>query len=196
TLNWLRKTASETNIAICGSLIISENDAFYNRFVFMPHDGQHQIYDKRHTFTLSRENEVYQSGRKKVTFDFKGWKICPQVCYDLRFPVWSRNVEDYDLLIYVANWPKERIYAWDALLKARAIENMSYCIGVNRIGSDGNGYKFSGHSAAYDGLGNRIAEFKESENAVKSVTLQHAHLEDIRQRLKFLDDRDNFTLEV
>src|SRR5690606_8547629 len=116
-------------------------------------NGKISRYDKRHTFTLAGEDKVYSAGTQKLIVDYKGWKICPLVCYDLRFPVWSRNPDNYDVLIYVASWPAKRMVAWDTLLKARAIENMSYCVGVNRVGKDGNNHEYSGNSAAYDVLG-------------------------------------------
>ncbi|WP_179022640.1 amidohydrolase [Winogradskyella forsetii] len=194
TLNWLKTKAKEKQVAIMGSLVISENKNFYNRMVCVEPSGNMTHYDKRHTFTLAGEHEVYSAGTEKVIFNYKGWKICPLVCYDLRFPVWARNVEDYDLLIYVANWPKIRIDAWDALLKARAIENMAYCIGVNRVGLDGNQYEYSGHSAAYDVLGNRIDTISESEVATEIVTLEKDSIEKYRKKLNFLNDRDDFNL--
>lgn len=196
TVSWLKNLSRIQDIAICGSLVITEGGHFFNRFVFVSPEGEIKTYDKRHTFTLSGEDKVYKRGTEKIIVNYKGWKICPQVCYDLRFPAWSRNLEDYDLLIYVANWPVVRIDAWDALLKARAIENMSYCVGVNRIGSDGNGYEFNGHSAAYDGLGNKIAGFEDNEEGLNVVNLQKAPLIDIRDKLRFLQDRDSFILEV
>src|SRR5690606_26947134 len=128
TVAWMQKTASETHAAIVGSVIISEANKFYNRLLFVEPSGAITHYDKRHTFTLAGEDKVYASGTQKIIIDYKGWKICPLICYDLRFPVWARNTENYDALIYVGNWPKPRILAWDTLLKARAIENMSYCI--------------------------------------------------------------------
>ena len=127
TVAWMKKKALKTNAAIIGSLVISEDGKFYNRLLFVEPSGDIHIYDKRHTFTLAGEEKIYASGTKKLIVDYKGWKICPLVCYDLRFPVWARNTENYDVLLYVANWPKPRILAWDTLLKARAIENMSYC---------------------------------------------------------------------
>ncbi|MBT8271129.1 MAG: amidohydrolase [Flavobacteriaceae bacterium] len=196
TIKWLKEQADHFQTAICGSMIIKDHGKFYNRFLMVFEDGAISTYNKRHTFTLSGEDKIYERGYEKVIVDLKGWKICPMVCYDLRFPVWSRNVEDYDLLIYVANWPVERIDAWDALLKARAIENMSYCVGVNRIGEDGNGYKFNGHSAAFNGLGNRLAEFEEDEAGYKQVEMNRDHLTEIRESLMFLQDRDEFNLEV
>jgi len=194
TIAWMKKTAIEKQAAIGGSLVIKENDVFYNRFVFVKPNGSIETYDKRHAFTLAGEHRVYKAGTKKVVFDFKGWKLCPLVCYDLRFPVWSRNVENYDVLMYVANWPKPRINAWDTLLKARAIENMSYCIGVNRVGIDINNHEYSGHSAVYDGLGNLLTSLKNNEEGIEIVSLEKTHVSTIRNKLKFLDDRDPFTV--
>ena len=194
TINWMKEIAKKDNSAICGSLVISENNNHYNRFVFVTPDGNIEYYDKRHTFTLAGEDKVYNAGKKRLIIDYKGWKICPLVCYDLRFPVWARNTENYDLLLYVANWPKPRVNAWDALLKARAIENMSYCIGVNRVGLDSNSHEYSGHSAAYDGLGECMTSIQPNEEKTEVITLEKNHLEVIRRKLKFLDDRDSFTL--
>lgn len=195
TIVWMKVIAKKTNSAICGSLVISENDDFYNRFVFVKPDGTLEYYDKRHTFTLAGEHKVYKAGKSRLIVDYKGWKICTLVCYDLRFPVWARNTDNYDILLYVANWPKPRINAWDALLKARAIENMSYCIGVNRVGLDHNNYDYSGHSAAYDGLGECITNIAPNKEQIAIATLDKNHIKDIRQGLKFLDDRDEFTLK-
>ncbi|MAX71576.1 MAG: nitrilase family protein, partial [Flavobacteriaceae bacterium] len=153
-------------------------------------------YDKRHTFTLAGEHKVYTAGNEKVIFNYKGWKICPLVCYDLRFPVWARNVEDYDVLIYVANWPMIRVAAWDALLKARAIENMAFCIGVNRVGLDGNDYEYSGHSSAFDVLGNRLDTITERKETVEVLTLEKSHISKYREKLGFLKDKDSFDLLV
>ena len=194
TIAWLKEKAKEKQAVIIGSLVISENDNFYNRLVCVEPSGHITHYDKRHTFTLAGEHKVYTAGTEKVIFNYKGWKICPLVCYDLRFPVWARNVEDYDLLLYVANWPKVRINAWDTLLKARAIENMSYSIGVNRVGLDGNNYEYTGHSAAYDVLGNRIDTISENKEATEIVILDKAHIKKYREKLNFLNDKDGFNL--
>lgn len=196
TITWLKKVAKEKQVAITGSLVISENENYYNRMVSVEPSGTITQYDKRHTFTLAGEHKVYTSGTEKVIFNYKGWKICPLVCYDLRFPVWARNIEDYDLIIYVANWPKIRISAWDALLKARAIENMSYCIGVNRVGLDGNNYEYSGHSAAYDVLGNRIDSLPKNVEATETIILERNQIKKYREKLNFLNDRDDFSLKV
>jgi predicted amidohydrolase len=143
---------------------------------------------------LAGEDKVYSSGKKRIVLDFLGWKICPLICYDLRFPVWARNTNNYDLLIYVANWPERRISAWDALLKARAIENMSYCFGVNRTGTDGNGHQYNGHSAAYDVLGEQISESNNEIEFTQTIRLQKSHIEKNRKHLQFLNDMDTFEL--
>lgn len=195
TLNWMREMAKLKDAAVTGSVIITENDNYYNRLFFVFPDGSYKIYDKRHTFTLAKEDQTYSAGKDRLIVDYKGWKICPLVCYDLRFPVFARNTEDYDLLIYVANWPSKRVFAWDTLLKARAIENMSYCIGVNRTGNDGDGYEYNGHTAAYDCLGKNLTELDREEPFVEEITLEKKHLEETREQLKFLQDRDKFTLK-
>jgi len=195
TIEWMQKIASEKNTAIAGSIIISENENYYNRFLFVHPSGTVDKYDKRHLFTLAREEKVYTSGKEKLIVNYKGWKICPLVCYDLRFPVLARNVEDYDVLLYVANWPKPRISAWDALLKARAIENMSYAIGVNRVGIDENNHEYSGHSVAYDGLGKKLTHFKTNIEDKAIVTLRKKHLAEIRNKFNFLNDKDLFEIK-
>lgn len=196
SLDWMREMAASKDAAITGSLIISEDGQFYNRLFFVYPDGSYKTYDKRHTFTLAREDETYTAGTRRLITEFKGWKICPLICYDLRFPVWSRNTEDYDLLIYVANWPEKRVNAWDALLKARAIENMSYCIGVNRIGKDGDGYVYNGHSSVFDPLGKELTPPECSEELIGVYTLDFEYLKETRSSLKFLQDRDRFSLDV
>lgn len=194
TISWMQKMAQLKNAAITGSLVITEKDHFYNRLLFVHPNGEVEHYDKKHTFTLAGEHKVFESGNKQLSVKFMGWNIRPLICYDLRFPVWARNTTDYDLLIYVANWPKVRIAAWDTLLKARAIENMSYCIGVNRIGLDDNGHEYPGHSAAYDALGNRLDTNTDNKEGVAIVTLEKSHIEMYRNKLGFLKDADKFTL--
>tara|TARA_R110000868_G_scaffold243402_2_gene499331 strand:+ start:1230 stop:2009 length:780 start_codon:yes stop_codon:yes gene_type:complete len=194
TVFWMRSMALKTNSAIVGSLIISEENKFYNRLLFVEPSGTIQIYDKRHTFTLVGEEKTYASGNKKLIVEYKGWKICPLICYDLRFPVWSRNTEDYDVLLYVANWPKPRIFAWDTLLKARAIENMCYCIGVNRVGLDELQNEYCGHSVVNDALGNDMTSLKPNKEHIEVVTLERNHVNFYRNKLKFLNDRDDFTI--
>ncbi len=194
SVQWMVDTAKQQNTALAGSLIISENEGFYNRLFFVFPDGTFKTYDKRHTFTLAGEHEIYNSGNEQVIIDYLGWKIFPLVCYDLRFPVWARNTMGYDLLLYLANWPKKRIQAWDALLKARAIENMSYCAGVNRVGLDGNGHEYTGHSAVYDVLGEQVSTKDFERGFAETVVLTKAHIEKNRRHLRFLDDRDAFSL--
>lgn len=194
TITWLKDLASKKKSAITGSLVIEEEGHYYNRLVFVHPNGTIESYDKRHTFTLAGEHKVYSAGTQKLIVNYKEWNICPLVCYDLRFPVWARNVENYDVLIYVANWPKVRTAAWDALLKARAIENMSYCIGVNRVGTDGNDHDYSGHSAAYDVLGNRMDSIPPHKEFIEIVTLNKEDLQTYRTKLNFLEDRDSFFL--
>jgi omega-amidase len=194
TIQWLQSVAKAKNSAITGSLVIKENDNFYNRLLFVFPSGELQFYDKRHLFTLAGEDKVYTSGKSKLIVEYQGWKICPLICYDLRFPVFARNVEDYDLLIYVANWPKQRINAWDILLKARSVENMCYTIGVNRIGFDNNNFEHVGHSQAVDFLGNYVLEPQETEG-VFIVELNKEILLETRKKLGFLNDRDSFELK-
>ena len=195
TVLWMQKLATQKNTAITGSVVIKENSNYYNRLLFVFPNGEIEHYDKKHTFTLAGEHKAYKAGSTVLMVNYLGWKICPLVCYDLRFPVWARNSSDYDVLLYVANWPKVRIAAWDTLLKARAIENMSYCIGVNRVGLDGNNFEYSGHSAAYDVLGERLDAITIGKEATEIVTLKKDHISKYREKLGFLNDRDQFTLE-
>lgn len=194
TLKWMKLEANKKRCAITGSIIVKEGAHFFNRLYFVLPNGDYEQYDKRHTFTLAGEHKTYTAGEKHLLVDYKGWKICPLICYDLRFPVWARNTWDYDVLIYVANWPVKRITAWDTLLKARAIENMSYCIGVNRTGLDGNGYEYNGHSAVYDALGTQISTAEFEKEFVATIILKKSHIEEHRKHLQFLADRDHFTL--
>ena len=193
TVLWLQAVAKAKNSAITGSLVIQENGNYYNRLVFVFPSGAIKTYDKKHLFTLAGEYKAYTSGTQKLLIDYKGFKICPLICYDLRFPVFARNTEEYDLLIYVANWPKPRINAWDALLKARAIENMCYTIGVNRIGEDPNKHDYPGHSQVIDELGNYLIEPQETEG-VFITTLNKNTLLATRKKFGFLNDRDAFTM--
>lgn len=193
TISWLKETAKSKNCAVTGSLVIKENGNYYNRLVFVFPDGEIQHYDKRHLFTLAGEDKIYKTGKEKLIVEYKGFKICPLVCYDLRFPVFSRNTEDYNLLIYVANWPKIRTNAWDILLKARAVENMSYVIGVNRVGTDNNNHQYIGHSQAIDFLGNYNIEPQENEGIFIAEIDKNQMLE-TRKKLNFLADKDDFQL--
>ncbi|WP_298762416.1 amidohydrolase [uncultured Polaribacter sp.] len=194
TVSWMQKMAKKNNFAITGSIVIQENNNYYNRLVFIHPTGKIESYDKRHSFTLAGEHKVYTSGSEKIIIHFKGWRICPLICYDLRFPVWARNTENYDLLIFMANWPVTRIKAWKTLLKARAIENMSYTIGINRTGKDANDYQYSGNSLLIDYLGEEIATLKENETGVLKATLFKNEQDAIRTKLGFLNDKDFFKL--
>ncbi|MEC8682254.1 MAG: amidohydrolase [Bacteroidota bacterium] len=191
---WMKATSKAKQAALAGSLMIQEHDNYYNRFYFITPDGNSTTYDKRHTFTLAGEHKVYKRGEKPVIATYKGFKFLLQVCYDLRFPVFARNTSNYDVMLYVANWPKKRVFAWDTLLKARAIENMSYCIGVNRVGVDGGNYEYNGYSGIYDSLGATLA-FAEAEEKTIYATLSKAHLEETRNQLNFLADQDAFILK-
>ncbi len=193
TISWLKKLAKIKNCAITGSLVIHENDNYYNRMVFVHPSGKIDAYDKRHLFTLAGEEKVYTKGNEKAIVNYNNWNICLQICYDLRFPVFARNVENYDLLLYVANWPKVRIMAWDALLKARAIENMTYTIGVNRIGTDANALEYTGHSRIIDFLGNEILSC-ENELGVFIIEIDKNQQTQTRQKMNFLNDKDAFQL--
>ena len=195
TVLWLQSLAKQKNFAITGSLIILENEKYYNRMLFVFPSGKIRYYDKRHLFSLAGEDQFYTSGEEKVIVEYLDWKICLQVCYDLRFPVFARNVENYDLLLYVANWPKVRTNAWDTLLKARAIENLSYVAGVNRVGLDANNYEHVGHSQVIDFLGNFILEPQETES-VFIVELDKKAMIETRKKLDFLNDKDIFEIKI
>lgn len=193
TFQWMVLQAQNLNTALTGSFIVKENRNYYNRLFFVFPDGSFKKYDKRHTFTYAKENESYSAGESRLLIDYKGWRICPLICYDLRFPVWSRNTDDYDILIYIANWPEARTVAWNTLLRARAIENMAYCVGVNRVGRDGNDHHYVGHSAIFDALGAQISPSAFDE-FIQTVTLDHEKLIAARKRFGFLNDRDSFHL--
>ena len=194
TIQWMQSLAKAKNSAITGSLVVKENENFHNRLLFVFPSGEMQIYDKRHLFTLAGEDKVYTSGNQKLIVEYLGWKICPLICYDLRFPVFARNVENYDVLIYVANWPKSRIQAWDILLKARSVENLCYTVGVNRVGLDNNNLEYDGHSQMVDFLGNYALKPQENEG-VFIVELNKQKLVETRKKLGFLNDRDSFELK-
>ncbi|GAA3753124.1 nitrilase family protein [Flavobacterium ginsengisoli] len=195
TIEWMKLKAKQKNAAVAGSVVITENEKYYNRMIFVFPSGEFQYYDKRHSFSLAGEDKVYTCGNQKVIVDYLDWKICLQICYDLRFPVFARNVENYDLILYVANWPKVRTNAWDALLKARAIENLSYVVGVNRIGNDAHNYEHIGHSQAIDFLGNYVLEPQE-KNGVFVIELDKNTMYETRKKLDFLSDKDQFEIKL
>jgi predicted amidohydrolase len=189
-VDWMRKKASEKNCVLTGSLMIQENENFYNRLIWMRADGTFETYDKRHLFSLSKEPKIFTAGENRLQVNLKGWEICPLICYDLRFPVWSRNrMPYYDVLLYVANWPERRNMAWKTLLQARAIENQSYVIGVNRTGNDGAAVYHSGDSMVIDTLGN-VLYHQTDDEAIYTFTLNYEELQKTRTQLPFLKDAD------
>ncbi len=188
---WMKMVAKQTGAVVVGSLIIKEQNKYYNRLLWVEPDGKTDFYDKRHLFRMGHEHEIFEMGNKRLIKEWKGWKICPLICYDLRFPVWSRNFNlKYDLLIYVANWGEKRIPAWDKLLMARAIENQSYVIGVNRVGIDGNNVAHNGHSAVIDYYGNPIFEAEENE-IIHSEILNKTALDEFRKKFPAYLDADS-----
>lgn len=194
-LKAMQSWAKQKNSAICGSTIIKENENYFNRLFFVIPDGSYQHYDKRHLFRMANEHEHYSMGNEKLIVEYKGWKIRPLICYDLRFPVWSRNVNnEYDLLIYVANWPAPRSTAWQTLLKARAAENLSYCIGVNRVGKDENDFHYSGNSAIIDFRGDVIYE-NINEEIIQTETLNKNLLDEFRLKFPAHLDADQFDIK-
>lgn len=193
---WLKEKASEKQAAIVGSVIIKEEEQYYNRLIWMNPDGSFKKYDKRHLFAMAGEDRYYSAGSDKLIVSYKGWNICPMVCYDLRFPVWSRNIDlQYDLLLYIASWPNKRAYDWNALLRARAIENQSYVIGVNRVGRDGNDMQYNGDSCIIDPGWNKTLFHHEQSEINHTMTLSKSHLVAVREKLPFSQDADRFAIE-
>jgi predicted amidohydrolase len=199
TVKWMKDIAAKKKIILTGSVIIKENDNYFNRLIWMLPNGQYGTYDKRHLFNYAGEGNEFTPGSKRLIASVKGWKINLLVCYDLRFPVWSRQQiqtdgPEYDLLIYVANWPEKRNYAWKTLLQARAVENQCYVIGVNRVGNDGNNISHSGDSMIVDPI-EGVLYTNDHEEQVFSVTLTKEMLEDMRSKLPFWKDGDNFMIQ-
>lgn len=204
SLQWLNGKAKEKNCVITGSVMINENGKNYNRLIWMQPDGNFEMYDKRHLFRMANEQNHFTAGYKKLITTLKGWKICPLICYDLRFPVWSRNksivhspqsIVDYDILVYVANWPERRSLAWNTLLPARGVENLSYVVGVNRIGLDGNNVAYSGDSAVYNAVGEKLSNIKPNEHKHETITLSWKFLQDYREKFPAAMDADDFELK-
>ena len=196
-LQWMQQKSKEKNCVLVGSISVKDNEKFYNRLYWVMPDGAYQLYDKRHLFQMGKEDLHYTAGNKKLIIDYKGWKICPLICYDLRFPVWSRNKKDnaYDILIYVANWPEVRSYPWKQLLIARAIENQAYVIGVNRIGQDNNAIVHSGDSGVINPRGEVISKTKAHEDISETVSLSYTYLEEFRKVFPVMLDGDEFEIE-
>lgn len=196
TVSWMRETAKKTGAAITGSLIIRENGNYFNRLVWAAPGGKIAVYDKRHLFRMGDEHRYYSAGTERLVVSYRGWRICPLICYDLRFPVWSRNRGEYDLLLYVANWPAPRREVWMALLKARALENQCVVAGVNRTGSDGRDIAYTGDSMVVDARGRVLCHLKETENRTETFSLSLNELREFRNKFPVLSDADEFILKV
>ena len=191
TVNWMKKISKQKKCAIAGSLMVIAKGKVYNRLVWISKKGDINTYDKHHLF---KEEKSIEKGEGRLLVEIEGWKICPLICYDLRFPVFSRNNIGYDILIYVANWPVKRIDAWDTLLRARSIENQCYTIGLNRIGKDGNGIFCNGHSAVFDAFGAQILSSTENKEEVLQIEIYLDDMKSKRKKMNFLQDRDDFTI--
>lgn len=194
TLPWMKRIAQKTDCALAGSVAVEENGNYFNRFYFVKPDGSVSQYDKRHLFTYGGEHKEFTAGDKRVIVEYKGWRILLQICYDLRFPVWSRNRNDYDLALYTANWPTPRVDAWSALLRARAIENLCYVAGINRTGTDPN-CSYCGKSALLDFKGQTLEDVEPGKEALLSAELDADALRDFRKNFQALQDADRFSLE-
>ncbi|NQY10803.1 MAG: amidohydrolase [Flavobacteriales bacterium] len=192
SMEWMLDAAIDKDCIVAGSLIIQDGSKFYNRFIWMRPDGTYEYYDKKHLFRMAREQLYFSAGDKRVIVELKGWRICLQVCYDLRFPVWSRNRNDYDVLLYVANWPERRNLAWKTLLQARAIENQAYVIGVNRVGKDGNDVTFSGDTVIMNPQGGYLAACIPNTEEICLKELSWQSLDDYRESFPVGMDADNF----
>jgi predicted amidohydrolase len=198
TINWMRRVSREYGIILTGSVMIREEEKYFNRLVWMLPNGEHGYYDKRHLFAYGEEDQYYSQGNKRLVASVKGWKINLQICYDLRFPVWARqqskqNGPEYDVLIYVANWPERRSHAWKTLLCARAIENQCYVVGVNRIGTDANNIYYSGNSLVINPLGQVLYHMADEED-VNTITLLKETVEETREKFPFWKDADDFSI--
>ncbi|MGQ0740262.1 MAG: amidohydrolase [Bacteroidota bacterium] len=198
TVLWMKRIAAEKKIILAGSVIIEDAGHYYNRLIWMLPNGQFGVYDKRHRFAYAEEDKHYTAGTKRFITSVKGWKIQPLVCYDLRFPVWTRQQPqsggaEYDVLIYVANWPEKRIHTWKTLLQARAIENQCYAVGVNRTGGDGNNFHYSGESMVIDPMG-EVLYTKKDEEDIFTITLDKSHLDTVREKFPFWKDGDRFMI--
>lgn len=192
SVGWMKKIAKEKHSAVLGSLIIHYAGKTLNRAIWVNPDGSVQTYDKHHLYTMGQEQLHYSAGTTRTIVEYKGWKFCPLICYDLRFPVWARNTEDYDVLIYMANWPSPRHHVWKNLLAARAIENQCYCVGVNRCGSDGSGLDYLGNSALVSPKG--FADFLGEKEQLKTFEISYSQLHDFRKSFPLLTDRDHFQI--
>lgn len=195
-LNWMKEMSAKYNFSIGGSCFVNDDGKCYNRFYFVEPDGKVTVYNKKHLFRLTNEQDVFTPGHEQIVFNYKGWNVALYVCYDLRFPVWMRRTDkhDYDLILLVANWPERRAHAWNTLLNARAIENQSYVVGLNRVGRDGSDFLYAGDSAIIDPLGRYIAKGKSFTEELIYAEISLAAVQSIRKSLPFYEDRDEFSL--
>lgn len=201
TVKWMQQKAKDKDCVIVGSLLVKENGLVFNRMVWMHPDGSYSTYDKRHLFRMSDEYKLMNSGFERKVISIKGWKINLLICYDLRFPVWSKNTYkdgnyEFDLMLYVANWPAARSHIWQCLLKARAIENQAFVVGVNRIGKDGNGTEHSGDSMIIDPQANILLQANAAKEEIHSVMLSHKFLQEFRNKFTVGMDWDNFSVQI
>ena len=204
TMDWLRIISQDLDAAVTGSFICEEEGRFFNRLIFMRPDGHFDFYDKKHLFSLTQEHEHFTAGRKRLTVVWRGWNICPMICYDLRFPAWTRNTSGnfvsghtpyYDLLLFVANWPSKRAHHWKSLIAARAIENQAFVVGVNIVGTDGNGFEYTGDSTVIDYAGHALAQISDGRSEIVTIELSLQNLLDYRKLLPFLADADVFEIK-
>lgn len=197
TVNTIKKWAADYKMAVAGSFIAKDNGKYYNRAFFITPEGDSLFYDKRHLFQMGHEDQYFTAGDKRLVVSYRGWNICLLVCYDLRFPVWSRNVNnEYDLLIYCANWPEARKKVWKILLQARAIENMSYVCGVNRVGIDGKGFTYRGDSLIISPKGKKLADAGKREEVTRTVSLSMDEVSELRSKFPAWKDADDFTINL
>ncbi len=196
TVNFMKQMAAKKDVLLIGSAIIEEDGKYFNRLLAVFPDGNVEYYDKRHLFSPGGEDKEYSAGTKQLVINYKGWRINPLICYDLRFPVWSRSTQNFDIQVYIANWPQKRSTHWKTLLKARAIENQAFVIGVNRIGTDGNGYEHSGDTCVFDAWGEQISFTNPSEDKNETVILTKESIIKARKLLPILNDADNFTINT
>ena len=194
TVTWMKQRSAEYGFALCGSLIILENNLYYNRLIFAEPSGEVHFYNKRHLFTMGGEESQFEQGIERIIITYKGWRICPFICYDLRFPVWARSNNEYDLLVYSASWPQARDEVWNTLLKARAIENQAYVVGANRVGVDGNSITYSGNSQVIDPKGKVLAITQEYVENIVAASLSYNELLRFRADFPVLNDADTFSI--
>ena len=194
TIRWMKLHCKEHQLALCGSIIIKEKGQYFNRLVFVEPSGEIKFYNKRHLFRMGNEESHFEQGTERLIVEYKGWRICPLICYDLRFPVWSRNRNDYDLLFYSASWPGSRDEVWNTLLKARAIENQSYVVGANRVGVDGQNIVYTGSSKILDAKGICLSEPNENEERIVTAEISMEELRKFRNSFPVLEDADKFSV--